>query len=316
MHSAFCTAQHQEATTAMAALPWFNPPMNMRACATAFMLTTWPRYCEKKNSTNDRRENKQMKRHILFTAANTFKYLGQSATLSGCLNDSSENRQDAMTVWRKSGWDINSFDLRESNNTAEIVRDRLEKIVANMNATDDIDILWLNNSSHGTHFKDRVTGQTVSCTVCYDSTWDKPASFVSKLDYKRAFDKLKPQKRVFALFDSCESGNMGESFRLMEDFTKLNRWIEPPSDVHRDLTETIEVRFPKQCWTIAGCEENGTCADVHDEHPHGLFNRTRIQTTTAQPALKLSALAALINKKMSGQKCVPNGPEWSFLQEN
>jgi len=258
-----------------------------------------------------------MKRHILFTAANTFKFLGSSATLSGCLNDSAENRQDAATNWRKSGWDKVSFDLRENMNTADYVRECLDKIVADMNATDDIDILWINNSSHGTHFRDRITGQTVSCTVCYDSNWDKPASFISKLDYKRAIDKLKPQKRVFSLYDSCESGNIGDSFRLMADFTKLNRWIEPPSDVHRDLTEVVDVRYnPKQCCTMAGCEEDGTCADVHDAVPHGLFNRTRIQTTTANPTLKWSALAAAINKKMSGQKCVPNGPEWTFLQEN
>ncbi len=259
---------------------------------------------------------KNVRRFALLTASNTFPKLGASATLSGCLNDSSEKRVLIQTKWAKSGWDKLSFDLRENMDDADIVRDRLEKIVAAMNAQTGVDILFMNNSSHGTHFTDWVTGQNVSCTVCYGSTWDKPKSFVSKLDYVRAFSKLNAGKRVFALFDSCESGNMGQSFKLMEDFTLQNRWIEPPPDVHRDLNAPIDVRLPKQCWTLAGCEENGTCADVHDAHPHGLFSRTFNETIVAQPLLKPPELVKALNSKMSGQKCVPNGPAFSFLQED
>ncbi len=257
-----------------------------------------------------------MKRFLLLAASNTFPLIGEGATLTGCLNDSAENRAEANGPWKKSGWDA-GYDLREALDDADNVRARLDELIARMNEADGMAILRLANSSHGTHFKDWVTGANVSCTVCHNSTWDKPRSFMSKLDYKRAFDKLKPGKRVFATFDSCESGNIGESFKLMSDITKLNRWIEPPPDIHRALSEPVAVKFnPKQCWTLAGCEENGTCADVHDDHPHGLFNRTLNTTVDARPALKLSQLTAAVNAAMTGQKCVPNGPEWSFLQED
>jgi hypothetical protein len=128
---------------------------------------------------------------------------------------------------------------------------------------------------------------------------------------------LKPgPRRVYSTFDCCESGNIGESFKLLSECNSVNRWIEPPPDAHRDVQPLIQVKYnPKQCWTIAGCTENGTCADEHDATPHGLFNRTLNETVRANPTLKLSALATKINAQMGGQTCVPNGPEWAFLEE-
>lgn len=255
------------------------------------------------------------KRYALLTASNTFPLLGTDATLLGCTNDSAGHVARLLRgPWQKSGWD-KGYDLREGNDNAENVRAKLDELIGLAKPGDIIAGPF--NSSHGTHFTDRLTGQTVSCTVCHDSTWDKPGSFVSKLDYKRAFDKLKLGVKVFCLFDSCESGNIGESFKMLETFTSRNRWIEPPADIAKDLSEPVDVRLaPKQVWTIAGCEEKGTCADVHDSHPHGLFSDTFDKTVIASPNLTLTGLAKVLNSKMNGQKCVPNGPEWSFLQEN
>jgi hypothetical protein len=256
-----------------------------------------------------------MRRFALLSASNTFPRLGDSATLMGCLTDSTENRQEKYGPWKKSGWDFD-FDLRESLDTAQNLRDRLTELVAKMNEGTDPAILDFERSSHGTEFIDYITGLTVSCCVNHDSTWDDPKTFFSKLDMKRILDKLNPVHRVFSTFDCCMSGNFGDQFKLLEDFKRVNRGLIAPPDAHRDLKELSAVKLnPKQCWTLAGCEDPGTCADVHDDNPHGLFNRTKNAIFDANPNLPLSKLAALINKNMDGQKCVPNGPEWSWLQE-
>lgn len=252
-----------------------------------------------------------MKRYALLTASNTFPLLGADATLRGCLNDSDDMvakiLHDASLA--SLGWTL-GYSLKESNDNADNVRAKLDEIVAKAVSGDQIVV---SNSSHGTHFTDRITGQTVSCTVCHDSTWDRPESFVSKLDYQRAFAKLKAGVRVWCFFDSCESGNIGQSFKMLETFTARNRWIEAPSDIAKELDGVTEVKLPKQVATMAGCVEKGTCADVGGTHPHGLFSATRNDVWATQKMLSWSKFGAAISGRMQGQVTVCNGPDDPFL---
>lgn len=264
-----------------------------------------------------------MKRYVLLTDSNHFPLLGASASLSGCNNDSKDLISNLLQgPWQRSGFD-ECFLLSEELNDADNVREHLIKIVDQMVGGDEF---IFGNSSHGTHFLDYITGEKMSCTVCRNSTWDVPRSFLSKLDYQRAFQNLKPGVKVWAFFDSCESGNIGENFRLIDTPMpegRSNRFLIPPQEV-LEVIESLPLHvgraLPQEVCTMAGCLETGTCADVGGEHPHGLFSATRNVVLLAQPGLSWNALGAAINaefaKTNEEQRCVPNGPDIPFDATN
>lgn len=262
-----------------------------------------------------------MNRYALLTDANTFPLLGAGAALRGCVND---NRNFISRImqgpWKKSGY-TKAYLLSERLNDADIVRERLAELI---DLAKEGDTLVLTVSEHGTHFLDWITGKKCSSTVAHHSDWNKPRTFVSKLDYQRAFEKLKPGVNVWCFFDTCESGNMGQAFRLLEQPDRDNRWLEPPLEYAKTLDE-MELdksrAIPSQCCTMAGCTEQGTCADVGGPSPHGLFSATRDKHLLATRAgfdkpLGWFELAQYINHEwtLNGeeQRCVVDGPDRAF----
>lgn len=258
-----------------------------------------------------------MKRYALLTDSNTFPHLGAGATLKGCVNDNRNFMSKIMQgPWKKSGYD-KGYLLSENLNNPEIVREKLDEIIAL--AVDGDTIVGPVNSSHGTHFLDWKTGVKCSCTVTHHSDWNVLKSFMSKLDYQRAFAKLKPGVNVWCFFDSCESGNMGQAFRILERADRQNRWLEPPFELAKTLDAMpldMSRAMPQQVCTLAGCTEEGTCADVQSGQPHGLFSDTRDRWLLNMKDISWYELANHINLEWSAnreeQRCVPNGPDRSF----
>ncbi len=278
-----------------------------------------------------------MKRIAIIKASNLYPNIGAGATLRGCSYDKDNWINEVLfgKRWKKSGWD-KVFILAEDGTAmqklpdgrqiatmaddADVYRQALDWAVAALNADTDGGILFAPVSNHGTHFNDWLTGDNVSCVVCHYSTWSKPRSFMSKLDYKRAYDKItNPKTRVFSVYDSCESGGIGAGFKIVGDDEEvvLNRWIEPPVSLGLGKAIPVAPAKPKQCWTMAGCSEFGTCADIGGPPPYGLLSRTIIDAENgAQWTLKGTPLRTYLTNKMSKtQVPVFNGPEWSFLQE-
>lgn len=261
-----------------------------------------------------------MKRYAILTSTNRFPWLGEGASLLGCDNDTSFSLH---TVIKNTKIFPGGFDkiwaLTDKNDNSEHVLDVLAKAISELVDGDQLVGPW--NSSHGTHYLDYLTGQQVSCSVCYNSVFGQPKTFISKLSYKRAFDKLKDGVRVWTRFDSCESGNMGQGFKLVDMATseRGNRWIAPPAELHEEIQRApnLPVYIPKQVCTLAGCAElppNNTCADIHDANPHGLFARSMDNNMMKAPTLSWYALATALNVQWAGsreaQRCVPNGPDW------
>lgn len=269
-----------------------------------------------------------MKRFVLMTDSNTFPLLGAGATLAGCVNDSPNFMKKILLggPWKSGGYD-KGYILSEGLNDADNVRDKLAELVSLAVAGDVI--VGPVNSSHGTHYLDYITNQKVSCTVCHSSTWDKPRSFLSKLDYQRAFEKLKPGVRVFCFFDSCESGDIGQAFRfLASSYPYKNRWLEPPAGIANSTAMKAvitKVALPQQVSTMAGCTEFGTCADVPEYRDgsgtlipaHGLFSEARDAVLLEDPNTPWSTLAEKINARFAQtneeQRVVVNGPSVVFM---
>lgn len=266
------------------------------------------------------------KRYAILTSSNRFPRLGAGASLLGCDNDTSWTIHGLLNNAKifPGGFD-KVWALTEGQDNSDHIRDIFAKAISELNDGDQL--VGPFNSSHGTHYTDYITGQQVSCTVCYNSAWGEPRSFISKLDYQRAFEKLKAGVRVWTRFDSCESGNMGQAFKFFEPNVALsqrsNRFIAPPPELLPEISRATVavVQIPKQVCTMAGCTEKGTCSDIHDARPHGAFSETFDSVVIGHENAKLSwrNLAREIDIEFARdnkeQRTVVNGPDFSLGSE-
>jgi hypothetical protein len=261
------------------------------------------------------------KRFLLLTDSLTFPLLGAGATLAGCRNDTINliNRV-LMTIWKAGGYDkgyVLSDVKPGALNEADNVREKMAEIIS-LAGPDDV--ILQANSSHGSEGTDWLTGERMQVTVCHKSTWDQARSFMSRMDYARAYEKLKPGTRVFNFYDSCKSGNMGANFRLLQSLTRTNRWLEPPPDVQRDLDKLpmAVLRAPQQVCTMAGCLPDGFCGDIQGPDACGVFSRARDGAVLATPNQRLGwyTLGANVNERFARdgeeQRCVCDGPNIPF----
>ena len=215
-----------------------------------------------------------MKRSALLVGINDYKGISD---LRGCINDVTNMRSILKTYLGFTNKDIRVL-VDERATKANIIH-RLKHMV---DKAVPGDLLVFHFSGHGSQVRDRdgdeLKDQMDEILCPWDMNWDN--GFITDDTLNDIFRSLKPGVMLEVFLDCCHSGTglrdigLGRPAELGPEHPTLNRYLEPPMDIHcrleGDEDEVKEIkRFKTEnsntlkhvLW--AGCMDYQTSADAY-----------------------------------------------------
>lgn len=191
-----------------------------------------------------------MKSRGLFFGLN---YAGTSAELSGCINDVRK-----MSTWLASNigmtCDVYADDTQKEDTTARGIVRRLYELAV-LTYKEDLDLIWIHYSGHGSYVKDSSNDETDGLDECLVPTDYKTTGLISD-DYVNAlFSLFNPKTRVICVFDCCHSGTIGD--------VKFSWESRTPKLENKNCKTSCKLI------TLSGCLDEQVSMDVANAHGYG-----------------------------------------------
>ena len=171
-----------------------------------------------------------------------------SGELRGCINDV---RLMTQFLQDELGFSVQAYTddtARADTSKAGILKHL--KAAASQSVRDDLDVVWIHFSGHGTSMEDATGDEDDGQDECLVPSDYETAGFIMDDDINRLFASFNPKTRVICVFDCCHSGTMAD--------------LKYGFDENRVASiENTKCKIPAKILTLSGCKDEQTSADAY-----------------------------------------------------
>lgn len=171
------------------------------------------------------------------------------AKLNGCVNDANNMAKFLETQFNMPV-DVYTDDSNYDDTTCVGITRNLYELALKSH-TENLDLVWIHYSGHGSYITDTTNDEKDGCDECLVPVDFEKCGMITDDQISRIFKYFNPRTRVIAVFDCCHSGTIADVKYSWETEKKVT-------------IENILCNIPGKIMTLSGCMDNQTSADAYN----------------------------------------------------
>lgn len=188
-----------------------------------------------------------MKRRAILFGLN---YQRTPIKLNGCINDVKNMSNYLEKTWKIPCQVYTDEDPKDKNTTAQGIINRLYEMAV-LSFKENLDLLWIHYSGHGTYIKDNNKEEKDGQDECLVPSDYTISGLISDDIIKNIFNFFNPKTKIITIFDCCHSGTITDLKYSWENETKMN-------------IENIWCINPCKIISISGCLDNQESIEAYN----------------------------------------------------